>query len=297
MKRINVLTFFCLGLAALSAVVTNAQTKTGADAPSLLYQVSGKGIAKPSYIFGTFHAVCPGDMVALESLDLYLDQSDQLMMEIDMDDAVEMGSMGKAIIIPDGKTLKDFLTPEQFAKVDEMVKNLLGYSAENLKTVKPSIVTVIALTSPKAIGCKPTAYDVSLMQKAVAKKKPVVGLETVASQIQVIDSKPIDKQAKDLYEMARDPQKSIDELKRLMAVYKLRDPEQLFKVTNSHLTKDKEFQARLLDDRNIAWIPKLEVAFKEKPTFVAVGAGHLGGKKGVIKLLRRKGYKVRPVML
>ena len=296
MKNIAVLTILCLGLTAISAV-THAQSKAERDAPSLLYQVSGKGITKPSYIFGTFHAICPGDMVAFDLLDSYLAQSDQLMMEIDMDDAAEMQSMGRAVIIPDGKTLKDFLTPDQFTKVDEMVKNLLGYSAENIKMIKPSIVSVIALTSPKAIGCKPTAYDTSLMQKAVASKKPVVGLETVASQIKVIDSNPIDKQAMRLYEMALNPQKSIDELKRLMAVYKLKDSDKLFELTNSHLTKDKKFQIRLLDERNVAWIPKLEIAFKEKPTFVAVGAGHLGGKKGVIRLLRRKGYTVTPVRL
>lgn len=288
--------FFTLCLFAVP-FVTHAQTKALHKSPSLLYQVSGKGLAKASYIFGTFHAICPGDIVALERLDTYLNQSDQLMMEIDMDDPVEMASMGKAIIMPGGKTIRDFLTAEQFAKVDEMVKNFLGYSVENLKSIKPSIITVIALTSPKAIGCKPTALDSSLMQNAVAKKKAVVGLETVASQIAVIDSHPFDKQAKTLYEMAQNPQKSVDELKRLMAVYKLQDSDKLFKVVNSQLTKDKEFQARLLEDRNHAWIPKLETAFREKPTFVAVGAGHLGGKNGVIRLLRAKGYQVVPIKL
>jgi len=274
-----------------------AQAKASEDSPSLLYKVTGKGLAQPSYIFGTFHAICSSEMVPFEKLDTYLTQSDQLMMEIDMDDAVEMGSMGKALIIPDGKTIKDFMTAEQFAKVDAMITNLLGYSAENVKMVKPSMLMVLAVTSPKAIGCTPTIYDLSLMQNAVAKKKPVVGLETVASQIKVIDSKPLDKQAKDLYEMAADPEKSIKELKKMMAVYKAGDAEKLFELTESMMTSDKEFQSRLLDERNIAWIPKLEAAFKEKPTFVAVGAGHLGGKNGVIKLLRKNGYKVTTVKL
>lgn len=297
MKRISLLTFLCLGFATIGAVVTQAQIKAKPDAPSLLYQVSGKGLAKPSYIFGTFHAICPNDMVPFKSLDTYLARTEQLMMEIDMDDAAEMQLMTRGIIISDGKTLKDFLTPEQFVKVDEMMKSLLGYSAEDLKMVKPLMLGVMALTSPKAIGCTPTVYDLTLMQNAVAKKMPVVGLETVASQLKVIDSRPINKQATDLYEIARDPQKSINELKKLMAVYKLQDSDKLFETTNSLMTSDKEFQTRLLAERNVAWIPKLEAAFKEKTTFVAVGAGHLGGKKGVIKLLRKKGYRVKPVKL
>ncbi len=289
---ITSLFFVCAG-----SIAAYAQAKTSEEAGSLLYKVTGNGLTQPSYIFGTFHAICPSEMVPFEKLDSYLTKSDQLMMEIDMDDSVEMGSMGKALIIPDGKTIKDFMTAEQFAKVDAMFTNLLGYPAENVKMVKPSMLMVLAITSPKAIGCTPTAYDTSLMKNAVAMKKPVVGLETVASQIKVIDSKPIDKQAKDLYEMAADPEKSIKELKNMMAVYKVGDAEKIFAVTESMMTTDKEFQRRLLDERNIAWIPKLEAAFKEKPTFVAVGAGHLGGRNGVIKLLRKKGYNVATVKL
>jgi uncharacterized protein YbaP (TraB family) len=296
MKSIK-FTALSLSLVAGLCSFVVGQSKPAGESPSLLYKISGKGISKPSYIFGTFHAICPTEMIPLESLDTYLAQTDQLMMEIDMDDPTVMPQMAKALMIPDGKTIKDFLTAEQFAKVDEMVKNALGYSAENIKMVKPAMLTVLVLTSPKTIGCTTTAYDLSLMQNAVAKQKPIIGLETVESQTQVIDSMPLEKQAKDLYKMATDVQKSVNDLKKLMAAYKARDPDQLQELSTNQLKEDKEFMTRLIDDRNAAWIPKLETAFKDKPTFVAVGAGHLGGKKGVIKLLRAKGYDVIAVKL
>jgi uncharacterized protein YbaP (TraB family) len=297
MTRTKFIALFLFTLSITLPAAALGQSKKAENAASLLYQVSGNGLAKPSYIFGTFHAVCASEMVPFEDLDTYLTETDQLMMEIDMDDAAEMQSMTKGIMIPGGKTLKDLLTADKFAKVDEMMKNYLGYSAENVKMVKPAMLTIMALTSPKAIGCTPTVYDLKLMQNAVAVKKPVVGLETVASQIAVIDSKPLEEQAEDLYKTAQDPQKSIDGLKKLMAAYKTRDVENLFKMVSKGESKDEKFKIRLLDDRNRAWIPKLETAFKEKPTFVAVGAGHLGGKNGVIRLLRKKGYQVTPVML
>jgi uncharacterized protein YbaP (TraB family) len=295
MKRIVLATLPFLLVISMTAVVYG-QSKLAAS-PSLLYQVTGNGLAKPSYIFGTFHAVCASDMVPLDVLDNYITQTDQLVMEIDMDDPAEMQSMAKVLVIPDGKTIKDFLSAEQFVKVDEMFKSLLGYSAENVKMIKPSMLTVFVLTSPKSIGCTPVTYDVSIMQNAVAKKKPIVGLETVASQIKVIDSKPMEKQAKDLYEMAQNPEKSIGELKQLMAAYKLRDPDKLYDLTEKIATDDKEFQTRLIHDRNAEWIPKLAAAFKDKSAFVAVGAGHLGGSNGIIKLLRKQGYRVEPVKL
>lgn len=292
-----------LVLATLSLITTfaapsyaTAQSKADAE-PSLLYQVSGKGLAKPSYIFGTFHAICATEMVPVASLDNYLTQTDQLMMEVDLDDGTEMASMAGAVAMPGGKTLKDFLTADELVKVDELTKSYLGVPAEAVKSLKPSTLMVILITRPKAIGCTPVTLDLDLMKSAVAKKKPVVGLETVASQIKVLDSVPLEKQAKQLYQMALDPPKSIEQLKKLMAIYKTQDVEKLFDATKSQMEEDKEFHIRLLDERNAEWIPKLATAFKEKPTFVAVGAGHLGGKNGVLQLLRKKGYRVTPVKI
>jgi len=295
MRKLTRAALSLLAICAASSIVFT-QSKAKAE-PSLLYQVTGKGLAKPSYIFGTFHAICSTEMVPLTSVDTYLNQTDQLMMEIDMDDTAEMQSMSKSIFMADGKTLKDFLTPDELAKVDELMKSYLGAPLNNLTNIKPSMLTVLVLTRPKAIGCTPVTFDLELMKSAVGKKKPVVGLETVASQVKVLDSMPLDKQAKALYKVAADPTKAIAELKKLMDVYKTQDVEKLFDATTKQETDEMEFHARLLDERNLSWIPKLEVAFKEKPTFVAVGAGHLGGKKGVLSLLRKKGYQVSPVKL
>jgi uncharacterized protein len=109
MTRLTFFTLLVVGLTAIAAGNAYGQPKSSRETPSLLYQVTGKGISKPSYIFGTFHAICPTEMVPFESLDRYLDESDQLMMEIDMDDPAEMMAMTKGVMIPGGKTIKDFL--------------------------------------------------------------------------------------------------------------------------------------------------------------------------------------------
>jgi uncharacterized protein YbaP (TraB family) len=273
------------------------QSSIAQASSSLLYEISRKDLAKPSYVFGTIHAICPADMIPVDGLTMYVDRSDQMLMEIDMDDPVEMGSMAKVLMIPDGKTIKDFLTPEQFQKVDEMTTSLLGYSAENLKTIKPTLLSVMIMSSPKAIGCTPSAYDISLMQMAGAKKKPIIGLETVALQMKVLDSKPFEVQAKELYEMSLDPQKYIRDFQTLTSIYKTQDAEKLFVRSTTSAASDKEFQIRLLDERNNAWVPKIEAAIKGNATFIAVGAAHLGGDVGLIKLLRAKGYTLRPIRL
>lgn len=274
-----------------------AQAKKTVETHGLLYKISGKNLKKPSYIFGTIHIVCPNDMFSMEKLGGYLDQTDQLLMELDMDNAAEIQVMGGGLVIPDGKTLKDFLTAEQFSKVDEMFKNHVGFSVENVKQVKPFVLAIMVSSNPKALGCNPASYESSFVQAALAKKKGVEGLETAASQFAVMDKTPLEKQAKDLYEMSLNPQKSIDGFKKLSETYKMQDSEALYDYMNTQMSGVKDFQTNLLDNRNTDWIPKLEKAMGEKPTFIAVGGGHLGGKKGLLSLLKAKGYKVEAIKL
>ncbi len=294
--------FIITALTAFVVVCTaifnlSAQTKKVAETPGLLYKISGKDLKKPSYLFGTIHIVCPNDMFSMEKLNGYLDQTDRLIMEIDMDNAEEMQLMGKGVVMPGGKTLKDFLTAEQFAKVDEMFKNYMGISAENVKQVKPLFLALMVSTSPKALGCTPGSYEASFLQAATGKKKEVEGLETVASQFAVLEKSPLEKQAKDLYEMSLNPQKSIDVFKKLVETYKTQNSDNLYIILDEQMKSEKDFQGVLLDDRNKNWIPKIEKAIGEKSSFVAVGGGHLGGKNGIVSLLRAKGYKVEAIKL
>jgi uncharacterized protein YbaP (TraB family) len=236
-------------------------------------------------------------MIPLEKFTPYIDQSDQLVMELDMDDPTETAAMQKAALISDGRTIKDVLTPDQYAKVDEMVKNSVGVSVDNLQMFKPSILGIVVLTSPKMLGCSSSSYDLSLVKIAGEKKKPIFGLETAAFQGQTLDTEPLDKQAKDLYEIALDPQKAENNLKRLIDVYKSQDIEKIHTIASEEEKMDTEFEKNLVLNRNKAWIPKIETYIKEKPTFIAVGAAHLGGENGVVKLLRDRGYKVTPIRL
>lgn len=286
-----------------SAVISQAQVKpkkaqAAAETPGLLYKITGKDLKKPSYLFGTVHIICTPDMFPMEKLNAYLGETEQLIMELDMDDAAEMQAMQKGILIPNGKTLSDVLTPEQLAKVDELFKNILGVPVEQVKSVRPLMLQMMLITSPKVIGCSsPDSYEIAFMKAAAAKKMPVVGLETVASQFEVLDAQPLETQAKQLYETALDPQKSFDEFKKLLETYKMQNSDALYELIESQMGNDREFQSRLLDLRNKAWIPKIEKSIAEKSSFIAVGGGHLGGKNGVINLLRAKGYKVQAIKL
>ena len=286
-----------LALAFPFASGASAQTKKVEEASGLLYKISGKDLKKPSYLFGTIHIICPNDMFSMEKINGYLDQTEQLVMELDMDNPSEIQAMTAGMIMRDGKTLKDFLTAEEFTKVDEMFKTYMGMSVDALKQIKPFALSVMISTNPKAIGCSPGSYEASLLKSATDKKKGVEGLETVSSQFAVFEKTPLEKQAKDLYKLALDPQKSFDNFKKLVEAYKSQNSDNLYSMMNAQMSENKALQSSLLDDRNVDWIPKIERAIAGKSSFIAVGGGHLGGEKGVITLLRAKGYKIEAIKL
>jgi uncharacterized protein YbaP (TraB family) len=267
-------------------------------AGGLLYQISGRGLKQPSYIFGTIHILCQKDMFSMDKLTGYIDHSQQVVMEIDMDDQAEMASITGGILIPGGKTFTEYLKPEEVAKVDELIKGALGVGIDQVKTIKPVMLESMIIANPKVLGCPtPSSYELSFIQIAKEKNKPIVGLETVKFQSELLDKTPLEKQAKGLAKIAQDPQKAYDNFHHLMDVYKLQDSAALHDELERQTAESKDFAADLIDNRNKSWISKLEKEMQAHSSFIAVGGGHLGGDAGVLKLLKAQGYTIKPIKL
>ena len=98
-----------------------------------------------------------------------------------------------------------------------------------------------------------------------------------------------------LLEQVRDISKTRSSLNELMSLYLLNDAQILYDFVKEHSAEMPEFSEYLLAERNQNWIPQIIKLGAQQPTFVAVGAGHLGGEKGVINLLRQAGFKVEPL--
>ena len=111
----------------------------------------------------------------------------------------------------------------------------------------------------------------------------------------VIDANSLESQLSDLKKTAKDPQVRIAEFRKMFEVYLSQDSDELYRYTQRQFEGSGLASDKMLDVRNQRWIPKIEKAIAAKPTFIAVGAAHLGGKNGVVSLLRAKGYKLKPI--
>lgn len=260
---------------------------------SLLWKISGNGLSKPSYLFGTIHITC--DATLDKNVLKALDETGQLYLELDMDDPTMQATMMGGMMMKDGKTMSSLASEADFKIVDEFLQKNLGFSATMMNTFKPTMVSTMLIT--KMLDCPMQSFETELMKIAEQQKEQVYGLEAVETQMAIFDAIPYDRQMEELVKTAKDNMKADKkEFTEMMEVYKTKD------ISAMHAFMEKsenkmysEYRDVMLDNRNKNWIPVIEDVSKKTPTFFAVGAAHLAGDNGVIKLLRKKGYKVEAV--
>ena len=283
--------FFC----SCNAQPKSPALKSNADDNSLLWEVSGNGLKKPSYIFGTFHLMCKDDIQFSSQLKTALAGTDKLYLEMDMDDPSILLSGFLMMNMKDGKKLQDLYTEAEYHKIETFFKDTLGTPLAFLQKTKPFFL--VAMLYPKMMPCKTVSgVEEGLMKLAKENKKEIKGLETMEFQAAVFDSIPYEEQAKELLksiDSLASYQKYFDTMINVYKTQRLTEIEALFKDSEFGMEAHQDI---LLNDRNKNWVKQLKTIMAGESVFVGVGAGHLVGKEGLMSLLKKEGYTLRPVL-
>lgn len=264
-----------------------------AQKQSLLWQVSGNGLSKPSYIYGTIHIICEEDMNINNVLKQKFSQTNKLFLELDMGDDNTLATAQTLSLLPNGKTLKDFFTTKEYQKIDNFFDNQVGLPLSMFDNMKP--IMLISILDSKALPCLlPASYEMTFVQMAKDQKKDIAGLETVQEQMAIFDNMPKERQKKMVLEFIDSFEEEKKSTQHLINLYKKQQLDSVYNlaVSSPDIAASKE---SLIDNRNKKWIPILEKNMHNMPCFIAVGAGHLGGNVGILNLLKKKGYTVEPI--
>lgn len=271
-----------------------SQFSIAQEAQTLLWEISGNGLSKPSYVFGTIHIICPIDFQISDSTKKVFDKTEQVYLELDMDDPNMMSELQRNIVLSDGKTAKDYLNEEDYKILETYVKNNFGLDMKVFGQMKPLGLSAMMYIS--LLKCQPKSYENEFVSMASSAQKEVYGLETVNEQMGFFNAIPYKTQYKELVKGLKDTDKARSELNKLIDAYLTNDLTKIYSVLlNSDWGGFKGYENTLLYDRNQRWIGQITKIMSKKSTFFAVGAGHLGGEKGVIALLKKQGYKVRAI--
>lgn len=291
-------------VALLSLVIGQAQ---------LLYKIEGKGLAKPSYILGTQHLAPVSFVDSIPGLHQALEASEQVYGELtaeDLNSAEFKAKMQQASLLPEGQTLADVLSEDEYVRLNAYLTKTLGADLTN-----PAVAGSLGRLTPNALqlqltmvvfmqrikGFDPTqSFDAYFQAYATSKGRPIGGLETPDFQINtLLTGSPMERQVQLLMCLVDNPERTASQADRLLEAYEHQDLNKLLALVQEKMgdtcdSTDEELD-KLLYARNKMWIEKIPVIMQGASTFFAVGAGHLPGPKGVLYLLTQAGYTVTPV--
>ena len=280
-------------------------TTLGAQA-QLLWKVSGNGLDKPSYLFGTYHLASLGIKDSIAALPQVQQDVQQVYGEVIMADMMKpetLMKMQQQMMLPADTTLKSLFTPEEFKVVSQAVQEYMKVDIALLDRMKPAALSqqlTVLFYLKHTPGYNPQEQlDASFQQDAIKAGKKVGGLETVQSQLDILFNKPLRRQAEDLYCFLSDPAKAERQAKELIAAYAVQDLDTIIRLMEekegTKCDPTPEEMAQLLYNRNHNWVGQMPDIMQAAPTLFVIGAGHLPGEQGLIKLLQGKGYTVEPL--
>lgn len=259
----------------------------------LFWKVTGNGLERESYILGTMHDAPVSMIDEIPGLNDAIQNCDLAIGEVDKNDQGPQIDMMELMVPPDN-TLDKLLSPEDYHIVEKVVNERLestGVTMDQLLMFRPGLIRILAmdtdLSARSDSDSEEMHFDIAILERAAAAGHATMGFETEAEHVEWLVRAPLKDQARWLLSMCKnyDNQEGLDE------AYINQDAT----VTFESRVTDEGYRDFFVNQRNRNWAEKLDELMPEKSCLVCVGAAHLSGEKGLLQLLRDRGYTVEPV--
>lgn len=265
-----------------------AEQQTG-----LLWKIEKPGL-KPSHLFGTIHLNDERVKKLAPPVNNAFQYANSFTMEMIVD-TNGLAVMGEVMFLDGGLSLRKISGEELYQKTIEAIL-ARGMTTENLDRLKPWVVIMMLSTPKSKTGL---FLDMDLYMKASLASKPRFGLETMSEQLAPFNNITIKSQVallRDSLAALEDFDKQLEEITR---AYLRRDLTELLAISKNYQGNAGEayqkLMGQLIKDRNLRMRDRMQPRLLEGNAFIAVGALHLPGENGLIKLLERQGYTLTSI--
>jgi uncharacterized protein YbaP (TraB family) len=267
----------------LASFFTNSQ---------LLYEIKSKDGQHTSYLFGTIHMM-PKEQFNIDStLTAAFNKSSMIAMEVDLNmDLAQKIELAKETILPEGKTLRNICTDAQYQLIYTYALDSMHMSKKKFKRysrLKPFFFSSVMLQESLE---DTKSYELEFGEMAKKGSKKTMGLESIQVQMQTINTVSLEDQVR----MLIDGMNQTQGYDAMLSNYLSESIDALYIDIITESEGFPNFVENFLNKRNTQWIPVITDQIERENTFIAVGAGHLPGPKGVLELLRAQGYSLTPI--
>lgn len=255
----------------------------------MLWQLEHDEFPADSYLFGTMHVQDVRAFRRLKTAKEKILECDRFAVEFHLEDMTAGADLRK-MNLPEGQKLSDLMSAKKYEKLRKILLKSVGLDLNFFQQSLPFMLLgmVSGLMLKKEM---PASLDETLWSFAKAEGKSMHGIETLKEQLEVLDQIPIPSQVKMLQAMGKNISKFRKYLLHVTHLYEQEELQLLSKVVKRNAGGLRKL---MLYRRNEVMADRIFDMAMQAPTFAAVGAGHLGGKMGVIRLLKQKGLKVKP---
>jgi len=259
---------------------------------TLLWQIEQGEHQQPSYLLGTVHAKCEEAFINIGEWCAHLDMCTHFAAEIDLDNPNNQNWINEAQL-PAGQILEQLIPEKKYHKLRKIIRKASGLDINHFQQFLPIVICqfVQEQLMPSEM---PYTLDQYLWDYARRQGKKNSGLESAEEQLQVIKKIPLERQLKDLLYLGKNISRERRELFKMIELYAAGDYQSLFKSAKKSIGNSRRV---MLYDRNEIMAARILELIPENSAFFAIGAAHLGGQKGVLRLLKQAGAKVKPVVL
>lgn len=257
---------------------------------SLLWRIQHPNTPDTSYLFGTMHLRGTSSFPAWERACAALAACELYAPEIDLHASSDF--MGEAQApLPEGYRLETALGTSAYKRMRGIWHRALGLNLDLYVQLHPAVLHTV-FTGVLLGGSEQHMPDHALWKLAGDWGKAREGIETVNSQVQLLQSIPIDYYVQSLKDASRNITSFRNRIERLNHLYESECVQALYQTTRRDLGA---MRGAMLFSRNRLMAHRIDHLCTRQTTLAAVGAAHLGGHKGVLALLKRRGLRLTAV--
>ena len=286
---IVVLVLLCVGV--------KSQTNTLNKYPSLFWEITGNGLKKPSYLFGTMHVSNKMVFHLSDSFYYAMKSVDAVALELNPDlwqgQMVRLDKLKQNYANFTKASGEDLLTESSF-KINDYEEELkLAFNTE------PSVVNSLLYRTYKAREDfeEDTFLDLYIFQTGKKLGKRSAGVENFYETEKIVLQAYADMATEKKKKIIDTDGESMGEItKKMQEAYRRGDLDLMDSLDNVTERSDA-FREKFLYLRNEIQAHSIDTIIKKSSLFVGVGAAHLPGSRGVIQLLRKLGYTLRPIKM
>lgn len=267
-----------------------------AQESSILWEINGNGMAKPSYLFGSLKFIGEKEYYLPKEVTEKIKQSVLFAIEDQVDHHAQH-ELNKALHFPKGETLATHLSPDNYNKVVSFFETEFKIPKKQFEAkyaqLKPLALS-ISMTR-LSLGEKVKFYDIELLKFAKKNRVRTYSLEAVEREAEALNTFSIEDQTVALMHSVDNFEKQKVEFQKLMKDYPQGKLDEIFEYTLHPLENNQQFVETFYYARNKEWMTSIEKMIQENVAFISVGISHLEGDGGLLNLFKEKGYTLTPI--